>query len=400
MRVESVETAQRRLLERVSALGVESVPLRQAPGRVLAREVVAGDDLPAWPNSSMDGYAVHSRDTLGAPLSLPVVGEIRAGDPPGAALTAGQAIRIMTGAPLPAGADAVIRHEDTDHGREVVELRIPVHEGTAVRPAGNDVRRGECALAAGRRLRAADLAVCAALGHDRVETHRRPRIGLLTNGEELVPVGARPRPGQIVDSNAVALTALVEEAGGVPVVLGIAGDDRAAIRARLDDGAATCDLVVSCAGVSAGDHDHVRGAVEDIGSVELWQVAMRPGRPVVIGEVRGVPFAGLPGNPVSAQLTFELFVRPAILALQGAAHVHRRRGMARALEPVSKPAGLATYHRAQLVDQAGDIPGFRLTGDQSSGRLRSLTDADCFVVLAASAGHIAPGTLVPTIPLG
>ena len=398
----AVATAQARILAALTPLGVETVPLAEARGRVLAAPVVSGRVLPPFDNSGMDGYAVRAADIAGAsgaaPVVLPVTGESRAGAPPSLRLAPGTAIRIMTGAPLPALADAVVRYEDTDSGAETVRIQVSVPPGENIRRAGEDMRPGEQVLAAGRRLRGADLAVCAALGHPTLEVRLRPRVAILSTGDELVDVSVEPGPGQIVDSNAVAIAAAVSEAGGVPVRTGIARDTVDDLRVRLRE-AAGCDLIISSAGVSMGDHDHVRDVVGELGRLDLWRVAMRPGKPLAVGSVLGVPFLGLPGNPVSSQVTFELFARPAILALQGAAEPHRRRGAARTLEAMPAPEGLETFHRGILEPADGGLPGVRLTGPQGSGIMRSMTLADCLVVLPAAGNGVGEDAVVEVIPL-
>jgi molybdopterin molybdotransferase len=400
----SVAAAQARILGALTPLRSERVPLAEALGRVLAAPVVSRRTLPPFANSAMDGYAVRADDIAGAtgehPAVLPVRGEARAGAVPAHGLEPGTAMRIMTGAPLPEGADTVVRHEDTDDGRATVAVRVAAPHGASVRLAGEDMRAGDEVLAAGRRLRPGDLAACAALGQVWLEVGRRPRVAVLSTGDELVEPEHEPGPGQIVDSNAVSVSAAVREAGGDPVRLGIARDTVDDLRRHLEEGA-RCDLVVSSAGVSVGDHDHVRDVVEEMGSLDLWRVAMRPGRPLAVGSVRGVPFIGLPGNPVSSQVTFELFARPAILALQGASQPHRPRWVARTLEPMDKPEGLETFHRGILErDADGGPPGVRLTGAQGSGMLRSMVLADCLVALPAAGRRVPEGTVVEIIPLG
>ncbi len=400
----SVAAAQARILAALTPLPSERVPLAEALGRVLAAPVVSRRTLPPFANSAMDGYAVQAADIAGAtaeqPTVLPVRGESRAGTVPSRRLHAGTAMRIMTGAPLPEGADTVVRHEDTDNGRYSVAIRVAVPHGTSVRLAGEDMRAGDEVLYPGRRLRSGDLAACAALGEVWLEVGRRPRVAVLSTGDELVEPEREPGPGQIVDSNGVAVTAAVREAGGDPVRLGIARDTVDDLRRLLEEGA-RCDLVVTSAGVSVGDHDHVREVVEEMGSLDLWRVAMRPGRPLAVGSVRGVPFIGLPGNPVSSQVTFELFARPAILALQGATQPHRPRSVAVTLEPMDKPEGLETFHRGILErDEGGGPPGVRLTGAQGSGILRSMVLADCLVALPAAGSQVPERTLVEIIPLG
>lgn len=400
--MESVASAQRRILAGIAGVDEERVGLGAALGRVLAAPVASDRALPPFDNSGMDGYAVRAADLRGAtpdtPVELPVSGESRAGGAPVERLVAGTAMLIMTGAPLPAGADAVVRYEDTDSGRDRVRLRVAVPSGENVRPAGEDLRPGDRILERGRRLRAADLAVLAALGHAEVSVARRPRVAVLSTGDELVEVGAEPREGQIVESNSWAIAAQVVEAGGEPLRLGIARDSVADLRRSLRD-AGAYDLIVSSAGVSMGDHDHVREVVAELGRFDFWRVAMRPGKPLAVGSVAGVPFLGLPGNPVSSQVTFELFARPAILALQGAARLHRSRWVARALEPIPKPDGLETFARGILVDADGDLPGVRLTGPQGSGLMRSMVLADCLVALPAAGAGAAAGSLVAVIPL-
>jgi molybdopterin molybdotransferase len=400
----TVAAAQERILAGVRPLRTERIPLAEALERVLAVPVVSGRTLPPFDNSSMDGYAVRAAETRGAspeqPVELPVHGESRAGSVPGRALERGTAMRIMTGAPLPDGADAVVRYEDTDSGRDAVRIAVEVRSGHNVRRAGEDMNPGEEILSPGRRLRPADLAACAALGNPWLEVHRRPRVAVVSTGDELVEVDVEPGPGQIVDSNAMAIAAAVRQAGGEPVRVGIARDTVVDLRRAFAE-AAKCDLIVSSAGVSMGDHDHVRDVVAEMGRMDFWRVAMRPGKPLAVGVVGGVPFVGLPGNPVSSQVTFELFARPAVLALQGATEVHRRRVAARALEAMDKPEGLETFHRGILVDPPadGELPGVRLTGPQGSGIMRSLVLADCLVALPAAGTRVEAGSVVPCIPL-
>jgi molybdopterin molybdotransferase len=400
----TVVQAQQRIIDSIAPLPTERVSLAEALGRVLAEPVVSRRTLPPFDNSGMDGYAVRHGDITAArpeaPVVLAVVGESRAGMPPGRALQPGTAMRIMTGAPVPDGADAVVRYEDTDSGRERVSIQVAVIRGTNIRRAGEDMNPGDAILAPGRRLRPADLAACAALGNAGLEVRRRPRVAVVSTGDELVEPDVEPGPGQIADSNAVAIAAAVREAGGEPVRVGIARDTVVDLRRAFTD-AATCDLIVSSAGVSMGDHDHVRDVVDAMGRMDFWRVAMRPGKPLAVGVVGGVPFIGLPGNPVSSQVTFELFARPAVLQLQGATDLHRRRSVARALEAMDKPEGLETFHRGVLADPAhgGDLPGVRLTGPQGSGIMRSLVLADCLIALPAEGSRVEPGAVVEVIPL-
>jgi molybdopterin molybdotransferase len=400
----TVAQAQQRILDAITTLRTERVPLGEALGRVLAEPVVSRRTLPPFDNSGMDGYAVRHQDTAGAsessPVELSVAGESRAGMPPGRRLQAHAAMRIMTGAPVPDGADAVVRYEDTDSGREQVRITVEVKSGTNIRHAGEDMNPGDAILDVGRRLRPPDLAACAALGNAWLEVRRRPRVAVVSTGDELVEPDVEPGPGQIVDSNAVAIAAAIREAGGEPVRVGIARDTVVDLRRAFTE-AARCDLIVSSAGVSMGDHDHVRDVVDAMGRMDFWRVAMRPGKPLAVGVVGGVPFIGLPGNPVSSQVTFELFARPAVLQLQGATEVHRRRTAARALEAMEKPEGLETFHRGVLQPprRGEEMPGVRLTGPQGSGIMRSLVLADCLIALPAAGSRVEAGAVVEILPL-
>ena len=400
--LESVASAQRRLLDQVSVLAPETVSIETALGRILAEPISSRSDLPGFDNSAMDGYAVRAGDIAGAkpgaPVSLPVAGESRAGAIPSAHV-AGTAMRIMTGAPMPDGADTVVRQEDTSRDRAVVLIEVATPLGTSVRPRGADMRAGDTVILPGQPLTSIDIGVAAALGHDRLRVGTRPRVAVLATGDELVAAGTPPGPAQLVDSNSPMLTAAVREAGGTPTFLGIARDSKDSVRAMLEN-ASSSDLVVTSAGVSVGDHDWVREVLSELGTISTWRVAMRPGKPVLIGTLRDAVFIGLPGNPVSSSVTFELFARPVIRRMQGADELHRRRMLVRIGEEMSKPAGLETYTRAVLrVTAHDDLPHAHSSGDQGSSMLRSLTRADCLLVLPADLEVVEAGTVVEAIPL-
>ncbi|MFN2451665.1 MAG: gephyrin-like molybdotransferase Glp [Candidatus Dormibacteria bacterium] len=384
----------------LSAVTTERVDLSHAAGRVLARSVVSERHLPGVDNSAMDGFAVRSADCVSpgdAEARLRVDGEARAGD----AVTdhlPGTAMRIMTGAPLPRGADSVVPWEDTDEVGGAISIRVTVRSGAHVRRCGEDISPGMTVVEAGRRLRPIDVAACAAVGAAALEVRRRPRVAIVSGGDELVAPEVVPEPHQVVDSNAVMLAAAVEEAGGEAVRFGVVADDPDALRERFI-AAAACDLIVSSAGVSVGAHDHVRGIVEELGSITAWRVAMRPGKPLLVGAVCGTPLLGLPGNPVSSAVTFELFGRPAILALQGATSVHRGRIAVRLAEAVRAPEHLETYLRARLVESVDGIPTAELSGGQGSHMLRSLADADVLVCVPQGAGSCAAGTVLRALML-
>jgi molybdopterin molybdotransferase len=400
--LESVATAQRRLLDEVRVLAPERVSLDAALGRILAETVSSESDLPGFDNSAMDGYAVRASDIARAsasdPVTLPVVGESRAGAIPGAHAP-GTAMRIMTGAPMPDGADTIVRQEDTHRDGGIVLIEVATTHGTSVRPRGADIRRGDQVIQPGQALTSVDIGVAAALGHDHLLVGNRPRVALLATGDELVPAGIPPGPAQLVDSNSPMLTAAVREAGGSPTFLGIARDSKDALREMLEAASAS-DVVVSSAGVSVGDHDWVREVVAGLGTISTWRVAMRPGKPVLIGRLGDAVFIGLPGNPVSSSVTFELFARPVIRKMQGALELQRRRIRVRLGEAMTKPAALETYSLAILrVSAEDDLPIARSSGDQGSSMLQSLTRADCLLVLPVGPEVVEAGTVVEAIPL-
>ena len=289
-------------------------------------------------------------------------------------------MRIFTGAPIPDGADAVVPQEDVDAAGDRVTLHQRVTAGAFVRPAGEDVRVGDVVLEPGRSIGAADIGVLATLGYARVLVVRRPRVAILSTGNELADLGTEPGPGQIPNTNTYSLMAQVREVGGEPINLGVAPDRLDAIEERLRAGA-TADVLVSSAGVSVGEADLVRDAMTKLGAeLHLWRVSMRPGKPITFGSISGRPVFGLPGNPVSAMVTFELFVRPALLKMSGRQHLHRPRVKARALARIENPGARRGYLRVTLVRDGAGL-GARLTGEQGSAILRSMILADGLAVL-------------------
>lgn len=401
-RLESVTAAQSRLLDSVQSLKAEDVALELAAGRVLAVPVVARWDLPGFDNSAMDGYAVRTSEVAGAsassPVRLPVRGEVAAGRR-AEVLAPSTAMRIFTGAALPAGADAVVRQEDTRRDGDDVLIEVAVTPGTAVRRRGEDIAAGTTVLQPGGRVSPADIAVAAAAGCGSLSVGRRPRVAVVATGDELRPAGTNLEGAQVSDSNSPMIAAAVCDAGGEPVLCGIASDDPAVLRRMLRAAMETSDLVVSSAGVSVGDHDHVQEVLAELGEISVWRVAMRPGKPLLIGRVGTVTFIGLPGNPVSSSVTFELFARPAILKLQGASEVNRRRMQVRLGGDMEKPPGLETYARARLVESEGDLPVALSSGGQGSHMLGALVAADVLLVLPAEPASMAHGAVVEAIPL-
>ncbi len=418
----SVEEALERILSRIGTLGDEQVPLPRALGRVLTHAVTSGLDLPPWPNSSMDGYALKSTDAAGAsaasPARLAVAGRVAAGHMADKPLTAGQAFRIFTGGPLPEGADSVIPQEEVRVEGKMLLVPRPVKAGEFVRPRGEDMRAGDAVLERGRLIGPAELGLLAALGHAQVRVVRKPRVGILSTGDEIVDLGGRLGPGQIPNSNTYSLMGQVSEAGGEPVALGVAGDRLEDIETRFRWGLG-CDLLISSAGVSVGEHDFVKAALERLGAEQhLWLVNMRPGKPIAFATIPSAGVAGraeqhggeastkknalpvfaLPGNPVSAMVTFELFVRPALRRLGGHARLHRPLVQARAQAPIPNPGRRRGFLRVTLtVDEVGAYEA-RLTGDQSSGILRSMVAADGLAVIPGDSTIEAGGT-VPVIVL-
>lgn len=403
----AVDEAQRRILARIGTLPPERVPLDAARGRVLAAPVTARADLPPWDNSAMDGYAVRAAD-VAAGVSLPVAIDLPAGAPSGQRLPEGAAARIMTGAPLPVGADAVVPVERTEGpGGEAAFARVgervrfagPAEPGRHVRRKGEDVRAGDVVLSAGALLGPAQIALAASAGHPALEVVRRPRVAVVSTGDELVEVEDAGRPDTIVNGNAHGIAAQVETVGGIARRLPIVPDDPDAIRAAVRD-ALTEDAVITIGGVSVGERDHVRAALADAG-VELafWRVAIRPGGPMAFGvSTDGRPVFALPGNPVSAHVTFELFARPALRRLAGRARCFRRPLSVTLAEGVEADGHKALYLRARLARAGG---GWRAawTGAQGSGILSGLAAADALVVIPAGAGSVAAGATVAALPL-
>ena len=375
----SVEEAQREILGRVRVLPSERVDVLAALGRVLAEPIRSTRRIPPWPNSSMDGNAVRAADVRPS-ATLRVVDRVVAGSLPTRAVGAGEAVRIFTGAPLPSGADAVIPQEDVDARDGVIALRSAVEPGAYVRPAGEDVREGDLVLEPGRAIGAAEIGILAALGRTQVTVGRRPRVAVLSTGNELADLGTEPTPAQIPNSNTYSLMAQVMETGGVPLNLGVVPDRLDAIAERISQGA-EADVLVSSAGVSVGELDLVREALVNAGAeLHLWKVDMRPGKPITFGSLGGKPVFGLPGNPVSAMVTFELFVRPMLLAMQGRRGTGRLTVRATALAPIVNRGSRRGYLRVVLEARDGRW-GARLTGEQGSGILRSMVSADGLAVL-------------------
>ena len=314
-----LDEARAHILERVAPTPGERVSLDAAHGLVLAEPIVSVEAVPPFANTAMDGFAVQAADTTAAPVTLDLIGTIAAGDSPDLTVTSGQAVRIMTGAPIPVGADAVVMVErtSTNAAGTTVDIEIVVEPGNHVRGVGEDVQPGDEVFPSGTLLRGGHLGVLASIGVFEVVAHRRPRVGVVSTGDELVEGPGELRPGQIRDSNRRTLLAMLDEAGFEAVDLGLAPDDEAAIEAALEKGVRTCDAVLSSGGVSMGDFDYVKVVLDRIGEMRWMQIAIKPAKPFAFGLVDGVPIFGLPGNPVSSVVSYELLAKPALRAMAG-----------------------------------------------------------------------------------
>lgn len=393
----SVRSAIEVIVGDVRPLGSERIALPQALARVLAETVEATRDVPPFRNAAMDGYALRAADvaaaTAEAPAMLRVLETVGAGSMPSRSVTAGTAVKIMTGSPMPDGADAVVRVEDTQEQHGDVQVRIGVAAGTHVRHPGEDMRRGDTVLVPGRALRPADIGLLASLGIAVVSVRRRPTVSILATGDELVELGQPLAPGQIFNSNAYTLAAAVEEAGAIPRVLGIVRDTPTATREAFAD-AFMADVVLSTGGVSMGTFDLVRQTLAALGVVErFWKVAQRPGKPLAFGVRDGTPVFGLPGNPVSSLVCFYLYVRPALRALQGLTSLHLPVVTATAAESVRTAEGLTELVRCTLEGEPGAYQ-VRPTGSQGSHVLRSLSLGDALLISPPEVGTIASGSAV------
>ncbi len=412
-----LEEARVRMLADVRPLPMERVALAGALWRVLGDAVVTRVSLPPWDNSAMDGFAVRAQDVMGAsraaPANLEVVGEVAAGHAPQVSVRAGIAVRVLTGALMPPGSDAVVPVEDTDAPRGVAELpeRVAVHRAAAlgahIRLAGSDVRAGERVLHPGLLITPPRLALAAATGHAELLVHRRPRVAVLATGDELVPAGQPLGAAGIHDSNSVALAAQVRAAGGDVIDLGIARDDFAHVVARLREGIASADMVVVSGGVSVGAHDVVKDAFDAVGTLDLWRVAVQPGKPLAFGRADAdrdgpVLLFGLPGNPVSTFVTFELFVRPVLRRLAGHTDaIGRMLIRAELLEPVTKSPGRRAFLRVRIEPDPDRDGGWKasLAGGQGSHVISALAQANGLAIVPEEVDSLPAGALVDVLIL-
>jgi molybdopterin molybdotransferase len=388
----SFEEARAIILERVAVLGAESTPALDAVGRVLASDLAAPWDMPRWDNSAMDGYAVRAVD-CSASAGLPLAGFIPAGSRTPAPVAAGTVAKILTGAMMPEGADAVVPVENTEEREGRVFVRGPVRPGDHVRRSGEDFRAGETFLEAGAVIGPGEVSVLASFSRVSVPVVRRARVAILSNGDELAEPGEPLQPGKIYDSNALAIAAAVKLAGGEPVLLGIARDDRASMRRLLTEGL-KADALVTSAGVSVGDRDHTREVLKELSAQQVfWKVDVKPGRPTAFAMYGDKPVFSLPGNPVSTLLMFEQFVRPALLKMMGYRELLRPVVKALLQEDFKKKPGRAELFRVRLGRRDKSLLAWG-AGNQQTGILKTTLQADGIAVLPADCGTIAAGSLV------
>lgn len=393
-----VEEARARILAMLHTTSVESVPLPEALGRVLAEEAIARRTQPPADLSAMDGYAVRAEDVASVPVTLKVVGEAPAGGYYSEQLGKGEAVRIFTGAALPRGADAIVIQEDTERDGDNVAVNEAAKAGQHVRPCGLDFRTGDAGMPAGRKLSAADIAFAAAMNLATLSVHKRPVVAFFSTGDELVPPGTEPGPHQIISANNDGLAALVLDAGGVPLDLGIAPDRVSAIR-EIAERARDADMLVTLGGASVGDHDLVQEALTPLGlDIDFWKIAMRPGKPLMYGSLGGKPMLGLPGNPVSALVCATLFLKPAIQRMQGGdSALHTT--IARLGRDLPANDAREDYVRAGLDHVHGELPIATPYEIQDSSMLSVLANAGCLVIRAPHAEPAEAGSTVTVLPL-
>jgi molybdopterin molybdotransferase len=400
----SVAAAQERIIARFRRLPPESVDLATAHGRTLAADAIAAVDLPPFTQSAMDGYAVRAEETAGAsattPVHLRVIGTHAAGDAPALTVAPGTAVAIATGAPVPTGANAVVRIEHTDGGTAAVSLQGAVGPGANIRFQGESVPCGSIVLPAGAALSASRIALLAATGTARPSVVRHPRVGIISTGKEIVSAGVPLGPGQTWDVNTPMLSALITEAGGEVIPLGIAPDTTEGLLGTLHT-AVGVDCIITSGGVSVGTYDVVRAVLAEHGAVHFWRIRMRPGAPVTFGAFGDTPLVALPGNPVAAFVAFALFVRPALGRMLGWKQERLQTIVARLLHPVAVPRGYTLYLRARLLQSERVDGGLDVDTslDQTVGNVVALGDVNALVIVPEGVTRLVAGETVSVIPL-
>ncbi|MDE2949534.1 MAG: molybdopterin molybdotransferase MoeA [Chloroflexota bacterium] len=406
----NVDSALAKILADMKTLPAETVSLPEAHNRVIAEDIVSPIDLPPFHNSAMDGYAIHYEDSVDAdpanPVTLSVAMDILAGSAPAARLEPGQAARIMTGAPVPAGATAVIPVEDTDDDWSKDEnsplpasarLHRPLAPGENIRRAGENIAAGATVMAAGAVIGPAEIGMLAGIGCRRVDVIRQPKVAILSSGDELVDIYDDLTPGKIRDTNGYTLAGLIRQAGGIPIRLPIAKDTLDSIRALYRRALEiNPDLLISTAGVSVGAADLVKGVMNELGDIDFWRINMRPGKPLAYGTIQGLPFFGLPGNPVSTMVTFEVLVKPALAKIAG--RPFKQQTVKAIAAGALKSDGRRSYNRVILSQENGRIMA-GTTGIQSSGALMSMVKADGLAIIPEGTTDVPPGSELDVILL-
>ncbi|MDX2252256.1 MAG: molybdopterin molybdotransferase MoeA [Nitrospira sp.] len=390
--------AQQTVLDATVVLGLEKISLLDALGRTLGEDIIAERDNPPWDNSAMDGFAVRWEDikqdhAIQKPVTLAVIEDVPAGRMPSKTVGVGQAIRIMTGAPIPQGADTVLKVEDTEHTPSAVRVFKPELRGSNIRPRGEDVKKGECIIAKGTPIRPGEAGMLAVLAKSFVFAYQRPRVAILSTGDELADLDERFSDEKIINSNSYGMAAAVQEAGGIPLLLGIARDTQAALKEKISQGL-NADILVLSGGVSMGDYDFTKAVFHEIGAeMNFWKLAIRPGQPLAFGKIQGKLAFGLPGNPVSSMVTFEQLVRPAMLKMGGRRSYGRPVVEAVFQEKFSKRPDRRHFLRGVLSREDG-VFKVRTTGDQGSGILTSMVKANCLIDVPVEIERLNPGDLV------
>lgn len=397
-----VEEALNTILNSVRGLDTEVVRLTDSLGRTLAEDVFSNFDIPAFDNSGMDGYSLKSSDTIGAspeiPKTLKVIEELRAGIISSSEIKNGETIKIMTGAPIPLGADSVIMVEDTEKSavssqQSTVKIFKEVKAGENIRKAGEDIKRGELVIQKGSLLGPAHVGMLAALGISKIKVTRRPAVAILATGDELIDIKGKVKPGKVRTSNTYTLYSQILNCGGIPANIGIAKDDLRDLRKKIKS-ALGCDVIVTSGGVSMGDYDFVKDVLRSLGGeIKFWKIAMRPGKPVLFGMIKGKPFFGLPGNPVSSMVSFEMFVKPAILKMLCQKADDRKEVEAILDEDIEKKKGLRFFFRGVTRWENGDYLT-RTTGPQGSAILKSMMLANSLIILPEEEEYIKKGSRV------
>jgi molybdopterin molybdotransferase len=390
----SVEDALNQILEVIVPLGREKVSILDSIGRVINEDIYANRNIPPRDNSAMDGYAVRWEDTRGASISKPailkVIEDIPAGTIPRKSVGTGESSRIMTGAPIPDGSNAVVRVEDTEKDGQRVKVFVKAKEGQDIRPAGEDVREGELVISQGNVIRPAEIGMLAALGRSFISVYQRPLIAVVATGDELVDIDENPTSWQIISSNSYSIAAQIIDCGAISLQIGIAKDKRGDLVSKFK-AALRADIIVSSGGVSVGDYDLVKDVMKEVGNqMKFWQVAMRPGKPLAFGSMNGIPVFGLPGNPVSSMVSFEQFVRPSILKMMGHKNLFRRIVRATLKDDITKKKGTRHFIRARVNYENGKYFA-TTTGEQGSGILKSMVMANGLIILPEYAASVKKG---------